>query len=313
MVEKNKYYYNSFYAMGTRFEGILPGVGQEKGNMLFKDINSVILRLMKMLNRHDKKSAVYALNNRKKNEVDVSYELWDIIRSCKLYNEKTLGGFDITMKPLMELWSISHGQKTNDHEPGAAEIKKVLGQAGMDKIILDECKQKIAFENNDIEIDLGGFGKGYALEKVRELLIANKIENAFISFGDSSIYALGHHPHGNYWQMGIRHPEKPQKNMYTFQVKDQALSTSGAFAYFESSNSKYGHIINPASGYPVEAFKGISVSTASPMDAEILSTALIVKNSDEKQEILNKFVGCKAIEIDYKSEKVIEINYDDGK
>ncbi len=302
MVKKKKYYYNSFYAMGTRFEGVLPNVEEKEGNRVFIEMNSIIANLTKLLNRHDPESAVYALNNRKNNCNDVSEELWEAISACKQYHEKTLGGFDITISPLMDLWHIEHGSKKDNFIPSEDEIKKVLDLTGMDKVMLDENRKMIRFENDKVEIDFGGFGKGFALEKIRHTLAKNGIEHAFISFGESTVYALGHHPHGDHWKIGIRHPVKPQNNLFSFEVKGQALSTSGSV-----SHNKYGHIIDPLTGYPVAAGKGASVLSPSPCDAEVLSTAIIVQNIEEKQKILDNFVHCRLFDIDYQKEKITEI------
>ncbi len=302
MVKKKKYYYNSFYAMGTRFEAVFPGIEENLGNLIFKEMNSTMLHLTKLMNRHDPESAVFEMNNRKNNYIDVGMELWEIILLCKQYHEKTLGGFDVTISPLMDLWHIKHGSKTDDFIPSEDEINKVLDITGMDKIIPDENRQTIWFENKEVEIDLGGFGKGFALEKAGDILETHGIENAFISFGESSVCALGQHPYGDHWKISIPHPLKPQENLCSFQLKGQAMSTSGSV-----SNNKYGHIINPLNGYPVLSGKGTSVLSASPCDAEVLSTAIINKDDKEKQKILNTFVNCKAFDIDYQKEEITEI------
>jgi hypothetical protein len=85
----------------------------------------------------------------------------------------------------------------------------------------------VPFRNEVVQVDFGGFGKGYALERIRKLLLSHGILNAFISFGESSVLALGNHPHGTGWKAGVNHQMITGNSLFSFDLQNESLSTSG--------------------------------------------------------------------------------------
>jgi thiamine biosynthesis lipoprotein len=164
---------------------------------------------------------------------------------------------------------------------------------------MDEEKNEVFLKHPGMEIDLGGFGKGYALEKVKMLLEKHAVNNAVISFGDSSILAIGNHPYGDCWKVGIRHLLDTGKSAYTFDLKNEALSSSGMPDQHLNSERNGCHIINPETGKYREAIKTVSVCSGSPLDSEVLSTAITAADSIKRKKIFNNFPGCRAVEINY--------------
>jgi thiamine biosynthesis lipoprotein len=155
-------------------------------------------------------------------------------------------------------------------------------------------------------IDLGGMAKGYALEKIHAIMKEHRITDAFISFGESSILGLGQHPEGNNWKTGITHMVEKDNVIYTFNLNNQAISNSGTNTT-ESGFNKYGHILNPKTGYPVKGNITISVFSNSPLEAEILSSALLVNDIDHKKAILENYPNCKAVQFEYDDTNNIKV------
>ena len=166
-------------------------------------------------------------------------------------------------------------------------------KTGMDKLKLDPYKSTAYLEEKGMSIDLGGIGKGIALERIDQILSAKGVNHAFISFGESSILAKGRHPYGNCWKLGIRHIDDNSLNVYAFELKDLSLSTSGN----HSSESK--DIINPKTGHAPDEVCTVSVVSKSPTEAEVLSTALLLSSQEETQQIIYNFNPDQVIEIDY--------------
>jgi thiamine biosynthesis lipoprotein len=146
---------------------------------------------------------------------------------------------------------------------------------------------------------LGGIGKGYALENIKRYCSENRITNALINFGDSSVTTIGTHPHGDYWPIGIQHAFTSGSSIHTFALRDASLSTSGNTPNNRIKFGDTGHILNPLTGKFQNETMTVSVVTTSPIEAEVLSTALFIASDKEKAEILNRFKPGEAIVISY--------------
>ena len=168
----------------------------------------------------------------------------------------------------------------------------------------------VRFLSPDVRIDLGGIGKGYGLEKIRQILKENRVASAFVSFGESSVLGHGRHPFGNYWEMSVENMFLTGKGLYTFHLKDSCISVSGNHPEYLKRKNKKGHIINPRTGELVTGNKAIAVKSVSAMEAEVVSTAIIAADKLAREDIIAKFAGCEIIEIIYHGENNtdIEIN-----
>lgn len=220
----------------------------------------------------------------------------DILLVCQTCWELTDGLFDITLRPLLNYW-----RSTDPANRGESEFLQIKERTGQEHVRIDEEKQILSFEQEGIEIDLGGFGKGYALEKIKELLNDMKVNRAFISFGESSILAIGDHPAGGDWKIGINNYLKPGSSAYEFKVRDGSVSTSSNFHLTdEGSLEKHSHIIDPMTGEPPESLSSVSVKFSSAVVAEMMSTAFLICTDDKKiTEVVKKYHGMEAIRVDY--------------
>jgi len=296
----NALYHNSFYAMGTRCYIVLPGIGEDRGEQVFEVIRQEVKRIESSLSRFIPHSEISIINKNAITEpVTVSPEIFDVLWTCKKYYEWTRGAFDITMRPLLEYWK---GKPSNDESD--LRLYELMDSIGMNRIQLNEEEQTVAFENETIEIDLGGFGKGYALDKCRELLQKASVENAFISFGESSVLTLGRHPAGDHWKVGLNNYSQPGEALHTFAVNEASVSTSSNF--FVDDNGKlcnHRHVINPFTGYPVEKCMTVSVCSGSSLVAEVLSTAFLVSSEETIRSVKDEVESCSVVKVDYSTEK----------
>lgn len=239
--------------MGTRFDILIVTENKTLGEDLWNKIQLELTRLDKLLNRFDMESEVSQLNkNAYSSPFSISPEMLDILLSCKTYLDKTSGLFDITL---------------NDYN----------------KVLLNAGNKSVSFIEKDLHLDFGGYAKGYATEKIKDILLENNIESSFINFGNSSIYALGSHPYGNCWSIGIENPYKKGEMLGEYKLKDESMSTSGNML----SNPK--HIVNPFTGIYNEEKKTVSIVTKNAIDAEVLSTTLMIAQKEEEGKILNHF------------------------
>ncbi len=147
----------------------------------------------------------------------------------------------------------------------------------MDEVLLDSSG---VLSLSGHELDFGGLAKGYFLREFKERLSLFDVKSAFLDFGGSSIATIGHHPYGDCWKVGIRNPFT---NLILSEVElvDRSMSTSGNSPRYSS------HIINPFTKESVDGRKVVTVLSDDPLDAEVLSTALMVAD-DEQTELLQE-------------------------
>lgn len=232
--------------MGTQLDVLLIGGEEDFLRTVWQDLESEVVRLHKMLNRFDENSEVAHVNSEAGYyPVVVSEELWTILQDCRRYYELTKGYFDITL-------------------------------GDFSRMLFDETAKSVYFLSESMHIDLGGMGKGYALKKFHDIFIKNGIKCGLANFGNSSVLAVGSHPCGDYWPIGLNDPYT-QQVIKVLKLKDDSLSISGNMP----SHPK--HIVNPLTGLYVEDHKMVSVVSADPVDAEVLTTTLMLL-ADEKTE-----------------------------
>ena len=247
---------DSFFAMGTRCDVVFPGVETRLAERVFRVVKNEIENLEYRLSRFIPYSPVSELNKTKKNKwTPVPDDLWNVITVCYDFWQMSNGAFDITASPLINLW------KSNEN-PTKEQVLKARQISGFDKIEFDFDNQEIKFLEDKIEFDFGAIGKGIALDSIKPMVLKAGIKNGIISFGESSTLALGKHPNGKNWPLGIRNAFDLNEYVHVFSASDETVTTSGTILNSDSGEVIHrNHIVSPASGYPVEIRKNISVKS----------------------------------------------------
>lgn len=201
-----------------------------------------------------------------KQPVRVSEEAFRLIQACVDYSRQSEGTFDITVGPLMKIWGFYKG---TGHLPHRAEVRGALARVGYQKLILDPKTNSVRFAVEGMNIDPGGIGKGYAVDRMVDILKENGVQSALVSGGGSSIYALGTPPGEPGWTVTIRHPRDASKVVESVVLKNQSMSTSGNYEKFFYAEGKiYSHIMDPRTGFPAEGMLSVSVVTPRTIDSE---------------------------------------------
>ena len=204
--------------------------------------------------------------------VRVEPRLYGLLETASRLSAETEGAFDITAGRLIDLWDSTESIPQN--------ISGLTGQ-----VLFDPEENAVRFEHPDIKLNLGAIGKGYAARQVAELLVDRGVENALISAGSSTVYALGSPPDEDAWAVGIRSPVNQHERITSVLLKNQALSTSGSHERFvEIDGRRYSHLIDPRTGRPAEGLLLASVITADPVKGEALSTAFFILGLEKAQE-----------------------------
>ncbi|NOX54881.1 MAG: FAD:protein FMN transferase, partial [Planctomycetes bacterium] len=155
--------------------------------------------------------------------------------------EQTEGAFDPTAGPIVELWRQCRRQ---NRIPTQSQIDEARRRTGVDRILFDPSAQTVQFLEPGVSLNLGGIGKGYALDRIGEELASRGLTDWLIHGGHSSLLARGEHAGLGGWPVGLRHPLFPKRRLGTILLKNVALSTSGSGTqFFRHGGKRYGHIV----------------------------------------------------------------------
>ncbi|MDA1162278.1 MAG: FAD:protein FMN transferase [Planctomycetota bacterium] len=200
--------------------------------------------------------------------------LFGLLLKCRELAELSGRTFDPTSGPLISLWRrCREAGRIPTHE----QIDACLLSTGIEHVVLDEEACSVSFDRPGVELNLGGIGKGYALDRCVEHLTEHGFDGFVIHGGHSSVMARGDHNGQGGWPVGIGNPLFTEQRLGTLVLRDQALSTSGSnIQYFRHEGRRYGHILDPRTGWPVEGTLSVTVLAPSAAEADALSTAFFV-------------------------------------
>lgn len=223
-------------------------------------------------------SAVSRLNREgARHAVPVPQETWDVLQSAVRVSRVTGGMFDVTARPLIDLWKEAG---KSDRLPDPSEIDQVMQLVGSDKLILNRHDRTVVFEKPGMKVDLGGLAKGYMCDEgvriLREAGIPRGMVNAA---GDLVVFDDRTEPEP--FRIGVRSPEAPDRVMDTMEIEQGAVMTSGDYErYVTIQGRRYSHILNPVTGLPAGKCRSVTVLGPAGMDADAYATAAAVLVSE---------------------------------
>ncbi len=229
-------------------------------------------RIDGILSNYKDDSELTRLN--REGKVRPSAELAEFLRECLRYGDLSDGALDVTVAPLVKLWGF-FDQK--HRVPTREEIETALQRVGREKIVFEDSTVRLI---EGAEIDSGAVGKGFGVDRAVSVLKQAGIASALVDFG-STVYALGAPPGKDGWAVAIRDPFQTDRTLGSLTIHDASVSTSGDYEKrFEEDGKKYGHILDPRTGRPVEGVASVSVLASSATASDALSTAIFVSGLD---------------------------------
>jgi thiamine biosynthesis lipoprotein len=254
--------------MGTTFSVVVYGADRARLAAAARATLEEARRIDRLLSNYDANSEWSRVNRlAAAGPVPVSAELFDVLSACLEYSRLSEGAFDVTVGPLMKLWGFYKGEGTL---PAAAAVADVLPRIGYQHVRLDRARRTVAFDRQGVELDPGGIGKGYAVDRMAAHLKAAGMTAALISASGSSIYALGappDEPRG--WRVPIRSPGNASQTAAEVFLVDTSISTSGSYEkFFRADGRLYAHIMDPRTGQPARGASSVSVIAPRTLDSE---------------------------------------------
>lgn len=196
-----------------------------------------------------------------------SPEVFALLEACLAYSRASDGAFDITVGPLMKVWGFYKGEGAL---PRTGEVAAALELVGYQHVALDAATHSVRFDRAGIEMDPGGIGKGYAVDRMMDVLESRGVTIAKVSAGGSSIFGRGAPPgEPRGWHVPIRTPGSTTAIAADVYLRDTSISTSGSYErFFWADGHRYAHIMDPRTGYPSQGTSLVSVVAPRTIDSE---------------------------------------------
>ena len=286
---------HSFEVMGTmsHVEFWLANPNKAQEQKLIQLVEQEMFRIDQQMSPYKKESELSTVNrDAAKKPINVSEELYNLLKSANRISEMSHGSFDITYA------SIGYQYNYRDKKrPNQSSIDKALPAINYHSIILNEEQLTVKYSHPDVKIDLGGIAKGYAVKRCLYLLKSEGIKHALVSAGGDT--GLLGDRNGRPWLVGIKHPRAENQTAVHIPLENEAISTSGDYErFFIEDGVRYHHIINPKTGDSSRKVISVSVIGKDPTYVDALSTTVFVKGLTEGLALINSLPDFEAIIID---------------
>jgi thiamine biosynthesis lipoprotein len=257
------------HALGTQIDLT---VFREADARIFDATFDLIDTFEDLLTVNRDRSEVMDINDAAGNHaVSVSPTVYALVKRAVQASQKHRG-FDVTIGPLVQLWHIGF---KDAHLPQDVEIKARMQLMAADDIILNDVARSVFLPRAGMQLDLGGIGKGYIADRVRDYWLQNDVMSGIINLGGNLMFVGPSQHDDTLWRVGIQVPFARRNDALGIaSITGGSVGTSGIYERFLTVDGKqYHHIIDPVTGYPVQTnLASVSVLSKESIDGEIWSS-----------------------------------------
>lgn len=258
-----------------------------------EEVDSVLNSIDLSMSIYREDSNISRFNSLETSQIKMDDHLYNVIQESFKTYKRTNGYFDITVKPLIDLWGF--GPAGFKNKPDAEQISKALSFVGMSRCIKIKGKYLIK-RKNSVSIDVNGIAQGYSVDVLSNYFLSKNIRNFIIEIG-GEIVTRGTKPDGDFVIM-IQRPTFQGANLNTYNVrlKNKAITTSGSYEKKINIDGKYvSHHIDPKTGYPIEnGTLSVTIVANTAMEADALDNYLMYLSPSEAIKFAER---NKAIEV----------------
>ena len=208
------------------------------------------------------------------------------------FSRLTGGAFDVTVQPLWRLYT-DHFSRTGASADGPDRdaVERALALVGYDGVRIDA--DRIAFARPGMAVTLNGIAQGFITDRIATILRSGGCDSVLADLGE--IRALGTHPNGQAWRIGLADPWMPDQIARTLEITDRAVATSAATGFQFDRSGRFHHLLDPATGSSAGRYASVSVVARDATAADALSTALTLMPIAEAERVLNAERGPMAL------------------
>lgn len=294
------------YTQGTTYSVTYFNNGQD----LQYQIDSLLLSFDRELSTYQESSYISKWNRNEHVPLEQPVRFKEVLKRATEIHDETDGAFDITVSPLMNYW---FAQDWNTSEIDSTMVDSLLGQIGMRYVVLEGVDY--VKTNLNTQLDVNAIAQGYSVDVLARYLEGLGIFNYLVEIG-GEVRASGTKPEQQSWIVGIDTPSEENFEhdlSMSVKLKDRSLATSGNYRKFvEIDGQKYGHSLDPISGYPAKTdILSATVIAEDCMTADAFATALMVLGFEKSKAIISKDTSMDAVLI-YSDDNDIKTWYSDG-
>ena len=295
-------------SMGTEYSLYLYASSREAAAATAKPVFEEVDRVDALLSNYRPDSELSRINREAFDyEVTTDPETFRFLEMCLAWSKRSQGAFDISVGKLMKIWKFFGASGAL---PTREEIAAAREHVGWEKIRLDPAQRTVRFLSAEIELDPGGIGKGYAVDRAVRILRAKQIPAALLSAGSSTIYALGAPPGEAGWKVRVPSAHPGDATISTVVLRDTSLSTANlSEKNFVHEGQFYGAIMDPRTLQPVRGMLQVTVISQFATDSDALSNALFVLGPEDRASLLGE-QDCALVISEQRSENQVAPEYE---
>jgi thiamine biosynthesis lipoprotein len=275
--------------MGTTWSVIYGAPAPESARALQDEIEKELRAINAALSTYIPDSEISRLNDRPGTvSVELSPRFAAVLDAALAVSAMTGGAYDVTVGPLVELWGFGVSSFAGQL-PAEDAIDEARGRVGTARLDWDAANRRLQ-RPAGMRIDLSSIAKGYAVDRISDLLAERGLENTLVEIG-GELRARGERPEGGPWRLAVESPDPAERRFVdALSVSDVAVATSGDYRnFFEVDGRRYSHLVDPRTGYPVaHDLVSVTVVDAQCMLADALATALIVLGLEEARVLAER-------------------------
>jgi len=277
-------------AMGTFVSMTLLHESRDQAETAMEEAFIEIDRLTRVVNRFDQTTAVAQLN-REGSVKDVPPEMVEVVSGSLTYYRISGGAFDISVKPVVDLFKETFSNDTR-MLPSDAELEKAVRLVnGAD---IEVSGRTIRFRQPGMGITLDGIAKGYIVDRASEVLSRNGITHHLINAG-GDIRTVGSGRGGKPWTIAVQDPQKKGHYPDIIHLTNGAVATSGNYEVYFDREKMFHHIVDPRTGHSPDESASVSVLAKTAMEADALSTTVFVMAPERGTRFINSRPGCESL------------------
>ncbi len=283
--------------MGTYCEIQVYDANPARGRRAMEAALDEMARVDRLLSNYDPASELSVMNRAAgAAPFRASPELFRFLERCRGFYRGTGGTFDPAVGALVRAWGFF---SSKPGVPGGDAIAAAKAASGFAKVRLEGRGRTVAFLAAGLEVDPGGIGKGYAVDRAVAVLRRWGVRSALVSAGGSSLYGLGHPPGRSAWRVAIADPAVPDRAAAIVALRDRSLSTSGVSEQSVRTGARrYSHIFDPRSGQPVEGMCQVTVVAPTATETDALTKPAFILPREEAAAVLRRYRGASALRLE---------------
>ncbi len=249
---------------------------RREGEVAVKDAEQALRDVEALMSRYIDRSEVSLFNAAAAGQVvPLSPDVIEVLLAGKKLHEKTDGAFDITIRPLIDLWKKAARENKLPDEDAILAAREESNWSQLD-VFNDGAMKRV----DTVSIDLGGIAKGYGIDQAVAAMQEDGCRGGLVDVG-GDIRCFGLSPRGDAWQIDVRDPFGRDEPIAKLRLTDAAVCTSGNYQRFSKIGDKhYSHIIDPRTGWPVDIAPSVTVIAPTATEADGWATALSVLAHD---------------------------------